>query len=189
MRRGRQGFRQLIVPAGGAACPQVRKPRGKRRTRPAASGARTTCSWMALPCSTSSFTRSADFLAQLLRRRNLSIDDFDLVLFHQAGKTMVDLLYKQLRVPVEKRFYYLERVGNSSGASLPSLLAEAWREGKIEGGRRTLLCSFGGGLSSASSPFAGRPTPPPPCPEALTCRRAETHPLRVPIQSRSVHCI
>ena len=88
-----------------------------------------------------------DFLKETLRRRELSIDDFDLVLLHQANKTMVDLLYKNLAVPNEKRYYYLEHVGNSSGASLPSLLAQAWRDGKVRPGTRTLMCSFGGGLS------------------------------------------
>jgi 3-oxoacyl-[acyl-carrier-protein] synthase III len=57
------------------------------------------------------------------------------------------LLYKSLDVPPEKRHYCLERVGNSSGASLPSLLADAWREGRVRPGSRTLMCSFGGGLA------------------------------------------
>jgi 3-oxoacyl-[acyl-carrier-protein] synthase-3 len=88
-----------------------------------------------------------DFLKAFLHKHNLSVADFDLVLFHQANKTMVDLLYKNLAVPTEKRYYYLEHVGNSSGASLPTLLAQAWREGRVRPGSRTLLCSFGGGLS------------------------------------------
>jgi 3-oxoacyl-[acyl-carrier-protein] synthase III len=88
-----------------------------------------------------------DFLKDVLQRRNLSIGDFGLVLFHQANKTMVDLLYKALNVPADKQYYCLEYVGNSSGASLPSLLAQAWRDGKVKAGSRTLMCSFGGGLS------------------------------------------
>ena len=93
------------------------------------------------------FYKIKDFLVNLLQNRNLSIDDFDLVLFHQANKTMVDILYKNLGVPVSKRFYYLEKIGNAAGASLPTLLAQAWREGVIKPGSRTLLCAFGGGLS------------------------------------------
>ncbi len=87
------------------------------------------------------------FLADVLQRRHLSIDDFDLVLFHQANKTMVDMLYTGLGVPDDKRFYFLEHVGNSAGASLPTLLAHAWREGRVKPGSRTLLAAFGGGLS------------------------------------------
>jgi 3-oxoacyl-[acyl-carrier-protein] synthase III len=88
-----------------------------------------------------------DFLKDVLQRRNLTIADFDLVLFHQANKTMVDMLYNGLGVPDEKRCYYLEHVGNSAGASLPALLAHAWREGRVKPGTRTLIAAFGGGLS------------------------------------------
>ena len=88
-----------------------------------------------------------EFLKTVLNDRNLSIDDFDTVLLHQANKTMVDLIYRSLAIPKNKRFYYLEEVGNSSGASLPSLLSQAWREGIIKPSTRTLLCVFGGGLS------------------------------------------
>lgn len=88
-----------------------------------------------------------DFLKALLTRRSCTIDDFDLVLFHQANRTMVDMLYKHLAVPEAKRFCYLADIGNSSGASLPSVLAEAWREGVVRPGMRTLVCAFGGGLS------------------------------------------
>jgi len=88
-----------------------------------------------------------DFLKELLKRHGLEVSSFDTVLLHQANRTMVDLVYKSLRVPVEKRYYYLEDNGNSSGASLPSLLSEAWRTGFVKPGSRTLLCAFGGGLS------------------------------------------
>ncbi len=77
----------------------------------------------------------------------LTMDDIDLVILHQANKTMMDLIYKSLRVPPEKRFYCLESMGNSSGPSTPVALAEAWRQRRILPGSRTLLCSFGAGLT------------------------------------------
>jgi 3-oxoacyl-[acyl-carrier-protein] synthase-3 len=82
-----------------------------------------------------------------LEQMKLTIDDVDLVLLHQANKTMVDLIYKSLKVPEEKRFYFMETVGNTSGASSPLLLAEAWRQGRMKPGSRTLVASFGVGLS------------------------------------------
>lgn len=88
-----------------------------------------------------------DLIRNALKQRNLSIEDFDKVLFHQANKTMLELMYKAIGAGNEKKFYFLEHTGNSSGASLPTLLAEAWRQGEIKPGSRTLLCSFGGGLS------------------------------------------
>lgn len=88
-----------------------------------------------------------DFLKALLARPGLAVGTFDKVLLHQANKMMVDLVYRGIGATPAQRFMYLEHVGNSSGASLPSLLAEAWRAGEIKPGSRTLLCSFGGGLS------------------------------------------
>ena len=84
-------------------------------------------------------------------RRGLDIASFDRVLIHQANKTMIDLVYRAVGATPAQRFYYLEQVGNSSGASLPSVLAEAWRAGEIRPGSRTLLCAFGGGLSWAAA--------------------------------------
>lgn len=88
-----------------------------------------------------------DIIKTAMQKMKLTIDDFDLVLLHQANKTMVDLIYRAINAPQEKRFYFLEDVGNSSGASLPTLLAHAWRERVIKPGSRTLLSAFGGGLS------------------------------------------
>ena len=92
-----------------------------------------------------------DFLKALLVSRKLNLADFDKVLLHQANKTMIDLVYRGIGAKPEQRFYYLENVGNSSGASLPSVLAEAWRAGAIKPGSRTLVCAFGGGLSWAAA--------------------------------------
>ncbi|MHB1126551.1 MAG: 3-oxoacyl-ACP synthase III family protein [Bacillota bacterium] len=88
-----------------------------------------------------------EVLKNSINKMNIPIKKIDLVLLHQANKTMVDLIYRAIGIPSEKRYYYLEENGNSSGASLPSLLAQAWREGIIKPGSRTLLCAFGGGLS------------------------------------------
>ena len=134
-------------PPAGLAFPPDRRRASKRPTPPAARGTKSNCSWTARPCSISCCTRSRISSRRCCSGRNLSIADFDLVLFHQANKTMVDLLYKSLDVPPDKRFYFLEHVGNSAGASLPTLLAHAWREGRVKPGSRMLMAAFGGGLS------------------------------------------
>jgi 3-oxoacyl-[acyl-carrier-protein] synthase-3 len=88
-----------------------------------------------------------DVIKQALDRFELTIDDIDLVLLHQANKTMVDLIYRALDIPSEKRFYFMETIGNLSGPSTPVVLAEAWRQGLVRPGTRTLLAAFGVGLS------------------------------------------
>lgn len=82
-----------------------------------------------------------------MEKLNLSMGDIDLIILHQANKTMMEMIYKKLRVPPEKQFCCIERIGNSSGPSTPIALAGAWREKKIRPGSRTMMCSFGAGLT------------------------------------------
>ena len=86
-------------------------------------------------------------IQQYLVQQDLQMEQVDLVLLHQANKTMVDLIYRALKVPQAKRFYFMETVGNLAGASTPVLLAEAWRRGRLKPGMRVLMASFGNGLS------------------------------------------
>lgn len=87
------------------------------------------------------------FLRNACAQNGVSLDDFDLIVFHQANKMIVETLYNTLKVPPQKRFFYLEKVGNLSGAALPFTLAEALRAGKVGPGSRVLLCGFGAGLN------------------------------------------
>jgi len=82
-----------------------------------------------------------------LAAANLTMDNIDLLIFHQANKTMLDLLYKSLRVPPAKQYFNIAEIGNLSGPATPVALAGAWRDGCIKPGSRTLLCSFGAGLT------------------------------------------
>ena len=87
------------------------------------------------------------FINETLRKHGCDIGDYDLVLLHQANRLIVDMIYMILKVPQTSRFYYLENVGNLSSASLPATFSEAFAQGKIRPGSRTLLCGFGAGLS------------------------------------------
>lgn len=86
-------------------------------------------------------------IQRYLAQQHLQLEQVDLVLLHQANKTMVDLIYRALKVPQAKRFYFMETVGNLAGASTPVLLAEAWRCGRLKSGMRVLIAAFGNGLS------------------------------------------
>jgi 3-oxoacyl-[acyl-carrier-protein] synthase III len=140
-------YERLIVPAGGARLP-IGPTTGVEQTDAAGCTRNQEQLFMDGPAVFHFVLYKVKaFITDLLQRRHLSINDFDLILFHQANKTMVDMLYTGLGVPDEKRFYFLEHVGNSAGASLPTLLAQAWREGRVKPGSRTLIAAFGGGLS------------------------------------------
>ena len=84
---------------------------------------------------------------QALAKWKWTVDDCSLVLIHQANKTMVEMIYRALKVAPEKQFNFVELVGNASGASSPMLLAEALRQARIKTGDKIILAAFGAGLS------------------------------------------
>jgi 3-oxoacyl-[acyl-carrier-protein] synthase-3 len=73
--------------------------------------------------------------------------DLDLLVLHQANRMMLDLIYKKVGVSPEQQFFYMEKIGNLSGASSPAVLAEAWREGRLKPGSLVAVAAFGAGLS------------------------------------------
>jgi len=141
------GYQHLIIPASGARI--RRTDESKQEIRDESGIIRTKEHlYMNGPAVFHfSIYKVPEVIKQALNRFNLTINDLDLVLLHQANKTMVDQIYRVLEVPPEKRFYFMEKVGNLSGASTPTLLAEAWRQNRLRPGTRTLLASFGVGLS------------------------------------------
>ena len=87
----------------------------------------------------------------LLAKLSLSMDDVDLFLFHQANKYMLDYLFRKLKIPPEKTHVFLEDIGNTSGSTVPVVLTDAWRTGKIRPGALVLMIGFGVGLSWAAT--------------------------------------
>ena len=88
-----------------------------------------------------------EVIREALTKFGVGIEELDLVILHQANRMMLDLVYKAVGVPEAKRFYFMEKVGNMSGASTPMVLGEAVRQGRVRPGSLTLLASFGVGLS------------------------------------------
>jgi 3-oxoacyl-[acyl-carrier-protein] synthase-3 len=88
-----------------------------------------------------------EVVGEALAKFGVTIADLDLVILHQANRFMIEQIYKKLGVPAEKQFFYLENVGNLSGAATPAALSEAARQGKVKPGALILLAAFGVGLS------------------------------------------
>ncbi len=140
-------YEHLIIPASGARCP--RSAETKKEITDETGIVRTAEHLHMNGPAIFHFSvyKVPEVIRQALDKLQSTMDEVDLVLLHQANKTMVDLIYKSLKVPEEKRFYFMEEVGNTSGASSPMLLTEAWRQGRVKPGSRTLMASFGVGLS------------------------------------------
>ena len=78
---------------------------------------------------------------------DLTIDDLDLVVLHQANIRILDVACEQLGIDRQKMFVNLDRYGNTSAGSIPLALDEAFVAGRIHPGDRVLVSGFGAGLS------------------------------------------
>lgn len=88
-----------------------------------------------------------DAVCGLLQRENISIENVDLVIPHQANMRILNKLVDRLNVPLSKVFINVSKYGNTSAASIPIALDEANRGGLIAEGDTVLFCSFGGGFT------------------------------------------
>lgn len=90
-------------------------------------------------------------VASILARAQMTMEDIDLVIFHQASRIALDSLNLRLRIPTAKLFSNLREVGNTVSASIPIALRDATDQGRIRPGDRILLCGFGVGMSWATA--------------------------------------
>jgi 3-oxoacyl-[acyl-carrier-protein] synthase-3 len=78
-------------------------------------------------------------------RAGLSLPDIDWLLPHQANLRIIEALVKRLGFPRERVLVNIDRVANTSTASIPILLDEAVKAGRIENGDILALTAFGAG--------------------------------------------
>lgn len=86
----------------------------------------------------------------ILERNELTVDDIDLMIPHQANIRILRKLIERLGMPEEKVYINVHKYGNTSAASIPIALDEANRKGLLNRGDLLLFCSFGGGFTWGS---------------------------------------
>jgi 3-oxoacyl-[acyl-carrier-protein] synthase-3 len=91
-----------------------------------------------------------DAAVEAVEKANLTFDDVDMMIPHQANMRIIDAAARRLTLPREKVWVNLDRYGNTSAASIPIALFEAAEAGKLEEGDNVVLVAFGGGLSWAA---------------------------------------
>jgi len=84
---------------------------------------------------------------EVLEEANVCIDEVTLVIPHQANRRIINALAERLKVPLEKVVVNVDKYGNTSAASVPVALDEAWRAGRIAAGDVVLLNAFGAGFA------------------------------------------
>lgn len=89
-------------------------------------------------------------IKNLLKECQMSVDEIDLLIYHQANRFMTDFFSKKLKVPTDKTPYCLDRFGNTSSASIPLTMVSELKSGYPER-TKTVVSGFGAGLSWASA--------------------------------------
>ncbi|MFJ5059990.1 beta-ketoacyl-ACP synthase III [Streptomyces nigra] len=95
--------------------------------------------------------RMAESSRTVLARTGWEIEDVDRLVAHQANVRIIHAVAEQLGLPPERAVLNIERVGNTSAASIPLALADGLADGTLRQGDRVLLTAFGGGATWGSA--------------------------------------
>jgi 3-oxoacyl-[acyl-carrier-protein] synthase-3 len=87
---------------------------------------------------------------EALAANNLSVEQLNWVVPHQANLRILEALAKMIHLPMEKMIVNLDRTGNTSAATIPIAFDEAIRDGRIKRDQHVLMAAFGAGLTSGS---------------------------------------
>lgn len=88
-----------------------------------------------------------DAILETLEKADLTPEDIDLYILHQANIRIIESISKRLKVDLDRFPTNAQRVGNTSSASIPILLDEVRREGRLKEGMKIILSGFGAGLT------------------------------------------
>ncbi len=84
---------------------------------------------------------------ELLKKSNLTLDEIDLIIPHQANVRIIQNVAKEMNLPMDKFLMNIEEYGNTSAASIPILLAEYKRKNPKKSKQKAILVGFGGGFT------------------------------------------
>lgn len=85
-----------------------------------------------------------------LKRANLTPDDIDHYIPHQANLRIINSAAQRFNQPVEKFQVSIDKTGNVSAASVPMAMHDIYKSGKVKPGDLVMLVGFGGGLSAGA---------------------------------------
>ena len=91
-------------------------------------------------------TRLAEAVEEALAANHLTAADIDWLVPHQANRRIIDAMGRKLGLPADRVVVTVEKHANTSAASVPLALAEAWHDGRVKRGDLVLLEALGGGL-------------------------------------------
>ncbi|MCE5220354.1 MAG: ketoacyl-ACP synthase III [Clostridium sp.] len=92
-----------------------------------------------------------DAVNEVLKDTDVSLDEIKYIVPHQANYRIIKSAAQKLELEEEKFYLNLDRVGNTSGASVPIALNEMYEKNLINKGDKFILVAFGGGLTYAAT--------------------------------------
>ena len=90
-------------------------------------------------------TNMADYAAKIMERNNLTADDVDWLVAHQANKRIIDATANRMGVTEDKVMMNIEKYGNTTAGTIPLLLWDY--ESKLKKGDNLVMAAFGGGFT------------------------------------------
>ncbi|MDR2693077.1 MAG: ketoacyl-ACP synthase III [Chitinispirillales bacterium] len=93
----------------------------------------------------------SDASLKAVEQAGMSLDDIDLLVPHQANIRMIQAIAETLGLPEERVMTNISKYGNTSSASIPLALEEAWMNGRVKEGSRVLFVGAGGGFTVGSA--------------------------------------
>ncbi|MHA2620531.1 MAG: beta-ketoacyl-ACP synthase III [bacterium JZ-2024 1] len=132
------GADYLYMPAGGSRMPPSPKTVARRLHSLHMNG-REVFAW--------AVRRQGEVIDQILSRNNLTPEDIKLFVLHQANYRIIEATWKKFKLPQEKFYVNIHRYGNTTAASIPLALYEAYHEGLLSKGDWVVLNAFGAGFT------------------------------------------
>ncbi|KDN56050.1 3-oxoacyl-ACP synthase III family protein [Flavobacterium seoulense] len=95
--------------------------------------------------------RFAEVINEGLEANNLKVSDIDMLIPHQANLRISQYIQNKFKLNDDQVYNNVQKYGNTTAASIPIALTEAWEKGKIKSGDTVVLAAFGSGFTWASA--------------------------------------
>ncbi|WP_297704856.1 3-oxoacyl-ACP synthase III family protein [uncultured Eudoraea sp.] len=95
--------------------------------------------------------RFSEVIMEGLKANNLEVTDIDMLIPHQANLRISQFIQRKFRLKDDQVYNNIMKYGNTTAASIPIALTEAWEQGKIKEGDLVVLAAFGSGFTWGSA--------------------------------------
>lgn len=94
--------------------------------------------------------RFSEVIMEGLQKNGLGSQDIDMLIPHQANLRIAQFIQRKFKLNDDQVFNNIMKYGNTTAASIPIALTEAWEQGKIKEGDTVVLAAFGSGFTWGS---------------------------------------